>query len=92
MKTLLTLTLSILALSTASAQSFTADLDRDGIPNIRDADIDNDGIRNGSDSNVDGGIAKTGPMKGKFVGDNLANNDDAETDIDSDGLLDGSVK
>lgn len=92
MKTLLTLTLGLLILSTTSAQSLTADLDRDGIPNSRDADIDNDGIRNGLDLNVDGGVAKTGPMKGKYVGDQLANNDAAETDIDSDGLLDGSVK
>ncbi len=92
MKTLITLTLGILAISTVSAQSSTADLDRDGIVNSRDADIDNDGIRNGSDSNVDGGIAKTGPMRGKYVGDQLANNDAAETDIDSDGLLDGSVR
>ena len=91
MKTLLTLTLSILALSTASAQSSTADLDRDGIPNIRDADIDNDGILNGSDLNVDGGIAKSGPLKGQYIGDRIANDDAAELDMDADGLLDNAA-
>ena len=90
-------------LPAAQAQA-PADLDRDGIPNITDRDVDNDGILNSADRNIDGGTARSGPLRGRVIGDNLPNNspqeldmdadglaDDAaaETDIDSDGLLDG---
>ena len=90
-------------LPAAHAQA-PADLDRDGIPNITDRDVDNDGILNGADRNIDGGTARSGPLRGRVIGDNLPNNspqeldmdadgsaDDAvaETDIDGDGLLDG---
>lgn len=67
------------------------DLDRDGIPNISDLDVDNDGILNGADRNIDGGIAKSGPLRGRFIGDKLPNNSPKELDMDSDGLADGSV-
>ena len=68
------------------------DLDRDGIPNITDRDTDNDGIPNSNDLNVDGGIAISGPLKGRYIGDRLLNSAKAETDIDGDGLADNSVK
>ncbi|NDC74527.1 hypothetical protein EBZ70_04360 [bacterium] len=77
-----------LAHSQTSAQS---DLDRDGIPNISDPDVDNDGIPNGSDRNIDGGMAKSGPLKGKFIGDRIANDNAAELDMDADGLLDNAA-
>jgi hypothetical protein len=68
-----------------------ADLDGDGIPNIVDPDIDNDGIPNALDKNVDGGIAKTGPFAGQFIGDHSDNDSPSELDIDEDGLADDSL-
>lgn len=68
-----------------------ADLDRDGIPNTIDFDIDNDGMTNGRDRNIDGGTARSGPLRGKYVGDKLPNNHSAEIDMDADGLADNSV-
>jgi hypothetical protein len=65
-----------------------ADLDRDGIPNVSDLDIDNDGIPNGRDRNIDGGTARSGPLRGKLIGDKLPNNHSAELDMDADGLPD----
>ena len=93
--------------SPAYSQTAAPDLDRDGIPNIFDRDVDNDGILNGADRNIDGGIAQSGPLRGRYIGDNLPNNspqeldmdadvraDNAlnETDIDGDGLADGAVQ
>lgn len=92
MKSFALLTLGTLVLFTATAHAAPVDTDRDGIPNSRDTDIDNDGLRNGVDPNVDGGVAKSGRMRGRFVGDRLTNADVNETDIDGDGLLDGSIK
>jgi hypothetical protein len=68
-----------------------ADLDRDGIPNITDPDIDNDGIPNGKDRNIDGGTARSGPLRGKYIGDSLPNNNPAELDMDADGLADNAA-
>ncbi|OYV03966.1 MAG: hypothetical protein CFE26_19385, partial [Verrucomicrobiales bacterium VVV1] len=67
------------------------DIDGDGILNAGDPDIDNDGIPNGSDRNVDGGISRSGPKRGRFVGDFLNNDSVAEKDIDSDGISDDST-
>jgi hypothetical protein len=67
------------------------DLDRDGIPNVSDPDIDNDGLINGTDANVDGGVATSGVLKGRFVGDRFNNDDPREKDIDGDGLLDNAL-
>lgn len=67
------------------------DLDGDGIPNIVDPDIDNDGIPNALDDNVDGGIAKSGPYTGQYIGDHINNDNPAEKDIDSDRLADDSL-
>ncbi len=72
----------------ASSQTPSPDLDRDGIPNISDPDVDNDGIPNGRDRNIDGGTARSGPLRGKFIGDRLPNNHTAELDMDADGLPD----
>jgi hypothetical protein len=69
-----------------------ADLDRDGISNVTDPDVDNDGIPNGRDLNIDGGTARSGPLRGKSIGDKLANNHPAETDMDADGLADNAAK
>jgi hypothetical protein len=83
-----------LAVSTTpllKAQTAVNDLDRDGIPNISDTDVDNDGISNGSDSNIDGGVAKTGLLKGQYIGDRIANDNAAELDMDADGLLDNAA-
>ncbi|RFC41678.1 MAG: hypothetical protein DVB23_003355 [Verrucomicrobia bacterium] len=66
------------------------DLDRDGRPNISDSDIDNDGLPNGRDRNVDGGVARSGPLRGRYIGDRLNNDNKAESDIDGDGLSDDS--
>jgi len=68
-----------------------ADLDRDGIPNSSDPDIDNDGIPNGRDRNIDGGTARSGPLRGKYVGDKFPNNHSAELDMDADGLADNTA-
>ncbi len=67
------------------------DLDGDGVPNIVDPDVDNDGIPNALDKNIDGGIAKTGPYSGQYIGDHLENENPAEDDIDDDGLADDSL-
>lgn len=67
------------------------DLDGDGIPNVVDPDIDNDGIPNALDKNVDGGIARSGPHAGQYIGDHLDNSNPAEKDIDDDGLADDSL-
>ena len=67
------------------------DLDRDGIPNISDRDVDNDGILNGADRNIDGGIARSGPLRGRYIGDNLPNDSSQELDMDADGLADIAV-
>jgi hypothetical protein len=77
-----------LAHSQTNAQS---DLDRDGIPNISDRDVDNDGIPNGADLNIDGGMAMSGPLKGQYIGDRIANDNAAELDMDADGLLDNAA-
>jgi hypothetical protein len=67
------------------------DLDGDGVPNIVDPDVDNDGIPNALDRNIDGGIAKTGPYAGQYIGDHIENENPAEDDIDDDGLADESL-
>lgn len=74
-----------------AAAGAAPDLDGDGIPNIVDPDVDNDGIPNALDRNVDGGIAKTGPYAGKYIGDHIENENPAEDDIDDDGLADDSL-
>ena len=79
-----------LALASVGKAATVRDLDGDGIPNLVDTDVDNDGIPNSRDRNVDGGIATSGPFKGKYIGDHLKNDDQTELDIDSDGLLDNS--
>lgn len=79
-----------LALATTSRAVTVRDLDGDGVPNLVDTDLDNDGIPNSRDRNVDGGIALSGPFKGKYIGDHLKNDDQNELDIDSDGLRDNS--
>jgi hypothetical protein len=68
-----------------------ADLDADGIPNIVDPDIDNDGLPNALDDNIDGGIAKSGPLAGQYLGDHVNNDNPAEKDIDDDGQADDSL-
>lgn len=87
------LALGLLVSTTSALKAQTAgnDLDRDGIPNISDTDVDNDGILNGSDLNIDGGVAKSGPLKGQYIGDRIANDDVAELDMDADGLLDNAA-
>lgn len=81
-----------LALGTLTANAAEApDLDGDGIPNIVDPDIDNDGIPNALDDNVDGGIARTGPFAGQYIGDHINNDNPAEKDIDDDGQADDSL-
>ena len=78
----------VLGLQTTHAQSAAADLDRDGIPNISDRDVDNDGILNSADRNIDGGTARSGPLRGRYIGDNLPNDSSQELDMDADGLAD----
>lgn len=73
------------------AKADAPDLDGDGIPNIVDPDVDNDGIPNALDKNIDGGIAKSGPYAGKYIGDHLDNDNPAEKDIDGDTLADDSL-
>lgn len=75
----------------ARAGGTAPDLDGDGIPNIVDPDVDADGIPNALDENVDGGIARSGPYAGQYVGDHVSNDNPAENDIDSDGLADDSL-
>jgi hypothetical protein len=67
------------------------DLDRDRIPNGFDRDIDGDGIRNHADRNIDGGVVRTGPLRGRFVGDRLRNDHRMELDMDADGLDDDAA-
>lgn len=80
-----------LATTPTSARAAAPDLDGDGIPNVVDPDIDNDGIPNALDKNIDGGVAKTGPHAGRYIGDRLDNDNPAEKDIDDDGLPDDSL-
>jgi hypothetical protein len=84
-------TLATLALAGTPARAAAPDLDGDGIPNVVDPDIDNDGIPNALDRNIDGGVAKTGPHAGRYIGDRLDNDNPAEKDIDDDGLPDDSL-
>jgi hypothetical protein len=80
------------ALGTLSATATQApDLDADGVPNIVDPDIDNDGIPNALDDNIDGGIARSGPFTGQYLGDHINNDNPAEKDIDDDGMADDSL-
>lgn len=81
--------LSMTSGSLASASS--ADLDRDGTPNVSDRDVDNDGLLNGADRNIDGGTARSGPLRGRYIGDTLPNNSPQELDMDADGLADDAV-
>ncbi len=80
-----------LALACVPVWAVGPDLDGDGVPNVVDPDIDNDGIPNALDRNIDGGIARSGPHKGRYIGDHLDNNNPAEKDIDDDGLVDDSL-
>jgi hypothetical protein len=80
-----------LALTTIPARATAPDLDSDGIPNVVDPDVDNDGIPNALDKNVDGGIAKSGPRAGQYIGDRLDNDNPADKDIDGDSLSDDSL-
>lgn len=82
---------SLVIAASALASASTADLDRDGVPNVSDRDVDNDGILNGADRNIDGGTARSGPLRGRYVGDNLPNNLPQEFDIDADGLADDAA-
>ena len=81
----------MLALAWTPVWAAGPDLDGDGVPNVVDPDIDSDGIPNALDRNIDGGIAKSGPHKGRFIGDHLDNDNPAEKDIDDDGLADDSL-
>jgi len=75
----------------AYSQTASADLDRDGIPNSSDRDVDNDGVLNGADRNIDGGTARSGPLSGRVIGDNLPNSSSQELDMDADGLADDAL-
>lgn len=81
----------VLALACVPVWAVGPDLDSDGVPNVVDPDIDNDGIPNALDRNIDGGIPKSGPHKGRYIGDYLDNDNPAEKDIDDDGLADDSL-
>ena len=81
----------VLGPQTTHAQAAAADLDRDGTPNISDLDVDNDRILNRADRNIDGGTARSGPLRGRYIGDNLANDSSQELDMDADGLADDAV-
>lgn len=81
----------MLALACVPVWAVGPDLDGDGVPNVVDPDIDNDGIPNALDRNIDGGIPKSGPHKGRYIGDHLDNDSPAEKDIDDDGLADDSL-
>ena len=83
---------TLLVVGVASpAKAASRDLDRDGIPNALDPDIDNDGIPNSTDTNVDGGLCKSGPLRGRYIGDRLLNDNAAEKDIDDDGKNDDAA-
>lgn len=73
------------------AANTAPDLDGDGVPNIVDPDIDNDGIPNALDDNIDGGIAKSGPRAGQYLGDHINNDNPGEKDIDGDDQSDDSL-
>jgi len=73
------------------AANTAPDLDGDGVPNIVDPDIDNDGIPNALDDNIDGGIAKSGPYSGQYLGDHINNDNPGEKDIDGDDQADDSL-
>ena len=81
----------VFACGDVRAATSAPDLDGDGIPNIVDPDVDNDGLPNATDRNIDGGIAKTGPYAGQYIGDHIENENPAEKDIDDDGLADDSL-
>lgn len=74
------------------ASASVRDLDRDGIPNSVDPDIDNDGIPNSLDPNIDGGLCKSGPLRGRYIGDRIPNDSLAELDIDDDGKNDDALE
>ena len=82
--------LAALALQPLVATAALPDLDRDGMPNISDPDVDNDGLLNGVDRNIDGGVAAKGPLRGRYIGDELPNNGAAELDMDADGRADNA--
>ncbi len=82
---------ALLAVLPVPRAAAAPDLDGDGIPNIVDPDIDNDGIPNALDRNVDGGVCRTGPHAGRYIGDHLDNDSPAERDIDDDGQDDDSL-
>ena len=67
------------------------DIDGDGVPNIVDPDIDADGIPNALDDNINGGIARTGPYVGRYIGLHLSNDNPSNKDIDADNLADDSL-
>lgn len=73
------------------AANSAPDLDGDGVPNIVDPDIDNDGIPNALDDNIDGGIARSGPYAGQYLGDHVNNDNPGEKDIDGDDQADDSL-
>ena len=76
----------------APVSTNSKDIDGDGIANHIDADVDNDGIRNAADRNVDGGVAKSGPMEGIWIGDRKRNTADRNVDGDATAnLLDSDV-
>lgn len=79
---------SLALLAGGLAGPLPPDTDGDGIPNSADPDIDNDKVPNGRDRNVDGGLARSGPLAGSYVGDRFRNSDERESDIDGDGLAD----
>jgi hypothetical protein len=89
---ILALGLAVGTTQSLKAQTAVNDLDRDGIPNITDRDVDNDGILNGADRNIDGGMARSGPLRGQYIGDNLPNDSSRELDMDADGLADIAVQ
>lgn len=80
-----------LTLSTPAIAGNAPDLDADGVPNVVDPDIDNDGIPNALDKNVDGGICRSGPRSGQYIGDHLDNDNPAELDIDDDAQDDNAL-
>lgn len=81
----------VASLGLGQASAKTLDLDGDGIANLVDPDVDGDGISNGSDLNADGGVCRRGPLKGRYVGDRLLNDNARENDMDADGLKDNSA-
>ena len=82
---------ALIALTPSAQAASVRDLDRDGIPNAVDPDIDNDGVPNSLDSNIDGGQSKSGPLRGRYIGDRIPNDSLAELDIDDDGKVDDAL-